>query len=100
MRAATSFDPPAAGTHWLLRLIDGFVDYAEGNASSIVGLQTPDPFTIRIVTTRADARLLYLLALPMSAPIPAAPGAPDQPIGVATGYDEPVGFGGGADTAR
>ena len=30
----------------------------------------------------------------MSAPIPPAPGAPDRPVGVATGYDEPVGFGG------
>lgn len=95
MRAATRFDPPEPSLSGYFDLIDGFVDYAEGNASSIVGLQTPDPFTIRIVTTRVDARLLYLLALPMSAPIPAAPGAPDQPFGVATGYDEPVGFGGG-----
>ena len=94
-RAATSFDAarPAATLAGYFDLIDGFVDYAKGNASSIVGLQTPDPFTLRIVTTRADARLLYLLALPMSAPIPPAPGDPDRPLGVATGYDHPEGFG-------
>jgi peptide/nickel transport system substrate-binding protein len=93
MRAATSFDAAQATLTGYFDLIDGFVDYAEGNASSIVGLQTPDPFTLQIVTTRADARLLYLLALPMSAPIPPAPGAPDRPLGVATGYDETHGFG-------
>ncbi len=93
-RAATRYDPVQGSLAGYFDLIDGFVAYAEGDASSIVGLQTPDPFTLRIVTTRADARLLYLLALPMSAPIPPAPGAPDRPLGVATGYDEPIGFGG------
>lgn len=94
-RAAARYDPSQPALVGYLDQIDGFVDYAAGDASSIVGLQTPDPFTLRIVTTQADARLLYLLALPMSAPIPAAPGAPDRPLGVATGYDEPVGSGGG-----
>ncbi len=93
-RAAGTFDPEQPALVGYFDLIDGFTDYAIGDASSIVGLQTPDPFTLRIVTTRADARLLYLLALPMSAPIPPAPGAPDLPLGVATGYDEPIGFGG------
>jgi peptide/nickel transport system substrate-binding protein len=94
-RAATGYDPEQPSLASYFEQIDGFVDYGVGDASSIVGLQTPDPFTLRIVTTRADARLLYLLALPMSAPIPPAPGAPDRPLGVATGYDEPIGFGGG-----
>jgi peptide/nickel transport system substrate-binding protein len=93
-RAATRYDPTQGQLANYFDLIDGYVDYTEGDASSIVGLQTPDPSTLRIVTTRADARLLYLLALPMSAPIPPTPGAPDQPLGVATGYDEPIGFGG------
>jgi peptide/nickel transport system substrate-binding protein len=93
-RAATAYEPGQPSLVAYFEQIDGFVDYAVGDASSIVGLQTPDPFTLRIVTTRADARLLYLLALPMSAPIPPAPGAPDRPLGVATGYDQPVGFGG------
>ena len=94
MRATTNFDPEQPALTGYFDIIDGFVDFAAGDASSIVGLQTPDPSTLRIITTRADARLLYLLALPMSAPIPPAPGAPDRPMGVATGYDEPVGFGG------
>jgi ABC-type transport system substrate-binding protein len=94
-RAATGYDPEQPSLADYFEQIDGFLDYASGDASSIVGLQTPDPFTVRIVTTRADARLLYLLTLPMSAPIPPAPGAPDRPLGVATGYDEPIGFGGG-----
>jgi ABC-type transport system substrate-binding protein len=93
-RAAEQHDPEHPLLAGYFEQIDGFDDYAVGNASSIVGLQTPDPTTLRIVTTRADARLLYLLALPMSAPIPPAPGDADQPLGVATGYDEPIGFGG------
>ena len=93
-RAAGRYDPGDPSLALYFDLIDGFVEYAEGDASSIVGLQTPDPHTLRIVTTRADARLLYLLALPMSAPIPPTPGAPDQQLGVATGYDEPQDFGG------
>jgi peptide/nickel transport system substrate-binding protein len=94
-RAGDRFDPSDVSIVNYFDLIDGFTAYAQGDASSIVGLQTPDAATLRIVTTRADARLLFLLALPMSAPIPATPGAPDQPLGVATGYDDPIGQGGG-----
>ena len=93
-RAAALHDPAAPTLVSYLDLIDGFAEYAEGTTTTIVGLQTPDAHTLRIVTTRADARLLYLLALPMSAPISPAPGAADGPYGVATGYDDPQGFGG------
>jgi peptide/nickel transport system substrate-binding protein len=94
IRAAGRYDPDDPSLVLYFDLIEGFVEYAQGDASSIVGLQTPDPHTLRIVTTRPDARMLYLLALPMSAPIPPAPGGTDRPLGVATGYDDPHGFGG------
>lgn len=86
-RAATSFDPEVGGLAGYLRMIEGFDEYAGGKASAIVGLQTPDPHTLRITTTRLDSTLLYMLALPVTAPIPPQPGDPEAPFGVATGYD-------------
>jgi peptide/nickel transport system substrate-binding protein len=86
-RAARSFDPEVGGLPGYLRMIEGFDDYVEGKASAIVGLQTPDPYTLRITTTRLDSTLLYMLALPVTAPIPPQPGDPEAPFGVATGYD-------------
>ena len=93
MRATTNFDPEQPALTGYFDIIDGFVDFAAGDASSIVGLNTrpihpPDhhhprrcqaPLPARAADERAD---------------PPAPGAPDRPMGVATGYDEPVGFGG------
>jgi hypothetical protein len=96
-RAAATYDPVTHALPGYFQVIDGFLDYADGRASSIAGLQTPDPHTLRIVTTQLDSRLLYLLALPMSAPIPPLPGGTDAPFGVATGYEEDPEPTGGKD---
>jgi peptide/nickel transport system substrate-binding protein len=85
--AATSRDSDFTVLAGYLRMIDGFDDYVGREASAIVGLLTPDPHTLRITTTRLDSTLLYMLALPVTAPIPPRPGDPDAPFGVATGYD-------------
>ncbi len=88
-RSADVYDPEQASLQVYLTMIDGWEAYARGDASSIVGLQTPDPQTLRIVTTRPGSSLLYLLALPLAAPIPPLPGSPDAPFGTATGYEQP-----------
>jgi peptide/nickel transport system substrate-binding protein len=88
-RAADIYDPEQASLSLYLTMIDGWEAYARGEASSIVGLQTPDPQTLRIVTTRPGSSLLYLLALPLAAPIPPLPGSPDAPFGTATGFEQP-----------
>ena len=98
-RAAQSLDPSTPGLPSYLDMIEGFDAYVNDEATSIVGLQTPDPHTLRITTTRLDATLLYMLTLPVSAPIPPHPTQPDAPFGVASGYAdakaEPLG---GADS--
>ena len=88
-RLAKTYEPPSVDDlGFYLHEIQGWDDYAVGDATSVVGLQAPDPYTLRIVETHPDASLPYLLALPMSAPIPPRPGSPDDPFGVATGHDE------------
>ena len=86
-RAADSYDPAIGGLPGYLSKIDGFTDYVDDEANAIVGLQTPDPHTLRVTTTDLDATLLYLFALPVTAPIPPRPGDPSAEFGVATGYE-------------
>jgi ABC-type transport system substrate-binding protein len=88
MRAAAAEDPEDPGLGGYLRMIEGIDDYERGRAASIVGLGTPDSSTLRITTTRLDSTLLYLLALPLTSPIPPEPGDGTAPFGVATGYDD------------
>lgn len=87
-RAAHALDPAQPDLPAYLNMIEGFDAYVTDEASSIVGLQTPDPSTLRITTTRLDSALLYVLALPLTAPIPPHPTSEDAPFGVATGYDD------------
>lgn len=89
-RALLRLADPDSGSLGLadyLTTIDGATDYAAGRADSIAGLETPDPYTLRIRQVTADAGLPYLLALPIAAPIPPLPEDPDEPFGVATGHD-------------
>jgi len=87
-RAAHSLDPSIPELPSYLDMIEGYDAYVNDEATSIVGLQTPDPHTLRITTTRLDATLLYMLTLPVTAPIPPHPTQPDAPFGVASGYGD------------
>ena len=98
-RAAHSLDPTAPELPSYLDMIEGYDAYVDDEATSIVGLQTPDAHTLRITTTRLDSALLYMLALPITAPIPPHPTEPDAPFGVASGYpDEHARPNGGANS--
>jgi peptide/nickel transport system substrate-binding protein len=71
----------------LIDAIEGAGDYADGRAGSISGLEAPDPHTLVVHTTRETGELGFLFSLSTTAPIPAKPGDPGAPLGVATGYD-------------
>jgi ABC-type transport system substrate-binding protein len=65
-----------------LQLVEGALEYAEGSAASVSGLQTPDPLTLVIRLVRPYGALDFL-ADPVWAPIPAS---------VAAGHDENLGL--------
>jgi peptide/nickel transport system substrate-binding protein len=72
--------------------LQGWQAYADGNASSISGLEAPDPYTLRIHLTRPTGDLGYRLTYPALAPIPPNPGHPEETLGVAAGHDGDYGF--------
>jgi peptide/nickel transport system substrate-binding protein len=75
-----------------LPLVEGFTEYADGRADSIVGLSAPDRHTLRVQEVRSDASIEHLFALPISAPIPPSPDDPSALFGVATGHPFSVHF--------
>jgi peptide/nickel transport system substrate-binding protein len=77
-------DPEALASYF--SIVQGFSAYAAGQADTIAGLETPDALTLRIQEVHPDATLPYLMALPMTAPIPPLPGSPDALFGAATGH--------------
>ena len=72
-------------------IIDGFDAYRAQKSGTIVGLATPDPYTLTVRLNRAAGDLPERFALSQSAPIPPRPGHPSDPLGVATGHDEGYG---------
>jgi peptide/nickel transport system substrate-binding protein len=81
----------------LLPLIEGFEEYANGEANAIAGVATPDPSTLQVRTTRPDRTVAHLFSLPLTSPIPAKPDDPTAVFGVATGHpfvpQEEIGYG-------
>jgi peptide/nickel transport system substrate-binding protein len=71
--------------------IAGMEEYIDGRATTISGLQSPDPYTLRIRLTRPQGDLPARLAYPDMAPIPAHPADPLAQFGVATGHDADYG---------
>jgi peptide/nickel transport system substrate-binding protein len=67
--------------------IQGFDDFAAGDADSISGLATPDDATLVVTLDDPTGDLGYRLAMPASAPIPPLPGDPRARLGAATGHD-------------
>ncbi len=71
--------------------IDGFREFAEGEADSIAGLEAPDDSTLIVRTSQPTGDLPFRMAMPAAAPIPPLPGDPDAEFGVATGHDNNYG---------
>ncbi len=75
--------PGSRGRHWPLQPIQGALDYAEGRASGISGLEVPDDSTV-IFTLREPLNIFpKFLAMPVAAivPTPTADDFSGNPIG-------------------
>ena len=71
--------------------IEGTAEYIAGDTTTISGLETPDPYTLRLRLTRPQGDLPARLAYPDVAPIPPHPADPAAQLGVATGHDADYG---------
>lgn len=71
--------------------IEGIREFADGEASTISGLETPDPYTLRVHLTEVSNDLGYRFALPATAPIPPSPADPSARFGAAEGHDDGYG---------
>ena len=85
LRSGSPDVPFNAGVYYLT-LVEGFDEYAAGEAESIAGVSTPDDYTLQIRETRPDASIVHLFAMAFSAPIPPQPGDPEATFGVAEGH--------------
>jgi ABC-type transport system substrate-binding protein len=83
-----------------LQSIDGFSEYASGQAATIAGISTPDAHTLRIRQVRSDRSIEHVFALPFTAPIPPLPGDAEAKLGVATGHPFASTFQGGPPQAE
>ena len=76
----------AASYAFYFSVIDGFDEYASGDATTISGLETPDEHTLVVRLTRPTGDLPNRLAMVATAPIPPNPYRPDAVFGVADGH--------------
>jgi peptide/nickel transport system substrate-binding protein len=79
-------DPKAnvGGYSFYYSVIEGFDDFAAGDADTISGLNAPDTHTLEITTTTPVGDLSYRLAMGTTAPIP--PDDEGERMGVAEGH--------------
>jgi ABC-type transport system substrate-binding protein len=80
-----------AGYETYFTPIEGVPEYFKGRASTISGLETPDPYTLRVHLITVTNDLGFRFALPATAPIPPSPANPSAPFGVANGHDDGYG---------
>jgi peptide/nickel transport system substrate-binding protein len=84
-------DPQAnvGGYSFYYSVIEGFDDYAAGDAEEISGLVAPDTHTLEITTTSPVGDMSYRLAMGTASPIP--PDDEGERMGVAEGHDRNYG---------
>lgn len=68
-------------------VIQGGRAYADGDASSITGLEAPDDHTLRVSLTAPNGDFGYLVAMWPTAPIPPNPSDPAAHYGAAQGHN-------------
>ena len=77
------------GYSFYYSVIEGFDDFAAGDATEISGLSAPDDHTLQITTTSPVGDMSYRLAMGTAAPIP--PDGDGERMGVAEGHDRNYG---------
>jgi ABC-type transport system substrate-binding protein len=63
-------DPANPSPNPYARLIRGAADFAAGRARTISGMQTPDPYTLRITLDQPASDFPSILTLPFFSPVP------------------------------
>jgi ABC-type transport system substrate-binding protein len=94
VRAIERTTTPSIGTEdyiSVFEMIEGVRAFADGEAATIGGLETPDDLTLRVQLTEVTNDLGYRFALPATAPIPPSPSDASARFGVATGHDNGYG---------
>jgi peptide/nickel transport system substrate-binding protein len=82
-------DANVGGYSFYYSVIEGFDDFAAGDAEEISGLVAPDDQTLEITTTSPVGDMSYRLAMGTAAPIP--PDDEGERMGVAEGHDRNYG---------
>jgi peptide/nickel transport system substrate-binding protein len=82
-------DANVGGYSFYYSVIEGFDDFAAGDADEISGLNAPDEQTLEITTTSPVGDMSYRLAMGTAAPIP--PDDEGERMGVAEGHDRNYG---------
>ena len=82
-------DANVGGYSFYYSVIEGFDDFAAGDAEEISGLNAPDAQTLEITTTSPVGDMSYRLAMGTAAPIP--PDDEGERMGVAEGHDRNYG---------
>ena len=82
-------DANVGGYSFYYSVIEGFDDFAAGDAEEISGLKAPDEQTLEITTTSPVGDMSYRLAMGTAAPIP--PDDEGERMGVAEGHDRNYG---------
>jgi peptide/nickel transport system substrate-binding protein len=77
------------GYSFYYSVIEGFDDFAAGDADEISGLSAPDTHTLEITTTTPVGDMSYRLAMGTASPIP--PDDEGERLGVAEGHDRNYG---------
>jgi len=77
------------GYSFYYSVIEGFDDFAAGDATEISGITAPDTHTLEITTTTPIGDVSYRFAMGTSAPIP--PDDEGERLGVAEGHDRNYG---------
>jgi peptide/nickel transport system substrate-binding protein len=81
----------SGGYNFYYSVIQGFDEFAAGEADSISGLEAPDETTLVVTTSAPTGDLPFRMAMPAAAPIPPHPTDPDARFGVAEGHDDNYG---------
>jgi peptide/nickel transport system substrate-binding protein len=77
------------GYSFYYSVIEGFDDFADGNADTISGMSAPDTHTLEITTTSPIGDIGYRFAMGAASPIP--PDDEGERLGVAEGHDRNYG---------
>jgi peptide/nickel transport system substrate-binding protein len=91
MRREADPEGSSGGYNFYYSIIEGFDEYAAGDADEISGMTAVDDTTLEVRLTREAGDFGYRMAMHATAPIPPHPTDADAPMGAAQGHDRDYG---------